>query len=83
MTKPITPERFDRHVMSRGVTLQSVTRDVPVIIWTAGAIARRIGTSADFVRDTLAHEPGSPVRKVGGRLCAVEADLIEFFRPAS
>lgn len=50
------------------------------IIWTASGIARRIGTSADFVRDKLAKEPGTPVKVIGGRYCAIEADLIAFFR---
>jgi hypothetical protein len=50
------------------------------IIWTASAIGRRIGVSADFVRDTLAKMDGSPVRQIGTRYCAVESDLIAFFR---
>lgn len=51
------------------------------VIWTAGGIAERIGASADFVRDKLAKEPGSPVRLVGGRYCALESELLDFFRP--
>ncbi|HEV7415051.1 MAG TPA: hypothetical protein VGN98_02770 [Tianweitania sediminis] len=72
----ITPEKLDE-------ILSQASRDVtvtPRIIWTAGAIARRIGTSPDFVRDRLAKEPGSPVRQIGGRYCAIEQDLIAFFR---
>ena len=50
------------------------------IIWTAAAIGRRIGTSADFVRDKLSKEPGSPVKQIGGRYCAIEQDLLAYFR---
>lgn len=66
----LTPNRFDASVSG-----------APRIIWTAGAIAERIGTSPDFVRDKLATLPGSPVRQIGGRYCAVETDLLAFFRP--
>lgn len=51
------------------------------VLWGAETIARKIGTSGDFVRDRLVDEPGSPVRKIGGRYCAIEADLIAFFAP--
>lgn len=51
------------------------------ILWTAETIANRIGSSADFVRDRLAHEPGSPVKKIGGRWCAMESELMAFFKP--
>lgn len=78
MTKPIlTPERLDA-ILSRVTPVTS--RDTPRIIWTAQAIGQRIGTSADFVRDRLAKEPGSPVKQIGGRYCAIEQDLIAFFR---
>lgn len=50
----------------------------PKVIWGAEAIAHKIGTSADFVRDRLAREEGTPVRKVGGRYCAIEAELFAF-----
>lgn len=69
MTQPLTPERFD-----------AMSRPGPRILWTAPAIAQRIGTSPDFVRDKLANLPGSPVRQIGGRYCAIEADLLAFFR---
>jgi hypothetical protein len=70
MTKPkITAERFDQ-----------IASAPPRIIWTASAIARRVGCSSDFVRNTLANQPGSPVKKIGTRYCAIEADLISFFR---
>lgn len=49
------------------------------MLWGAETIARKIGTSADFVRDRLVHEDGSPVKKIGGRYCAIEAELIAFF----
>ncbi len=50
------------------------------IIWTLGAIAARIGTGPDFVRDTLAQQPGSPVKEIGGRYYAFEDDLISFLK---
>jgi hypothetical protein len=52
----------------------------PRIIWTLPAIGARIGVGADFVRDTLAKQPGSPVREIGGRYYAFEDDLIAFLR---
>ncbi|OCJ67617.1 hypothetical protein A6U97_02515 [Agrobacterium tumefaciens] len=50
------------------------------IIWTLPAIGRRIGVGADFVRDTLAKQEGSPVKEIGGRYYAFEEDLIAFLR---
>lgn len=50
------------------------------IIWGADAIAARIGTSADFVRDTLAKMQGTPIRRMGRRYCADEGELMAFFR---
>jgi hypothetical protein len=50
------------------------------MIWTAEGIAAKIGCSADYVRSTLAHLEGSPVRKIGSRYVAYEPDLIAFFR---
>lgn len=50
------------------------------IIWTLGGIASRIGTGTDFVRDTLAKQPVSPVKEIGGRYYAFEEDLIEYLR---
>lgn len=74
MTRPpLTPARADR-------ILDRTSPPSVKIIWTADAIGARIGTSADFVRDVLAKEPGTPVRKIGTRYCAVESDLIAFFR---
>lgn len=52
----------------------------PRIIWTLPAIGRRIGVGADFVRDTLARQPGSPVKEIGGRYYAFEDDLIRYLR---
>ncbi len=49
------------------------------IIWTADGIGARINRSGDFVRDTLAKLPGSPVKQVAGKYCAVERELMEFF----
>lgn len=66
----MNPTTFDNLVASR----QSR------IIWTLGAIGQRIGVGADFVRDTLAKQPGSPVKEIGGRYYAFEDDLIAFLR---
>ena len=64
-------------------TLTPKTFDVmtaPRIIWTAQAIAAHIGRSEDFVRKTLASEPGTPIRKKGRRLYAFADDLIAYLR---
>ena len=50
------------------------------IIWTLPAIGARIGVGADFVRDTLAKQPGTPIRQVGGKWYCFEDDLIAFMR---
>lgn len=50
------------------------------IIWTLQGIGARIGVGPDFVRDTLAKQPGSPVKEIGGRYYAFEEDLIAFLR---
>ena len=68
----ITPERFDSTVSSKP--------GPPRIIWTLPAIGKRIGVGADFVRDTLMKQPGSPVHEIGGRYYAFEEDLITFLR---
>lgn len=62
-----------------------MNRDGEKIIWTADAIAARIGVSVDFVRDTLAHAEGTPVKRIGRRYAAIERELIEFFssRPSA
>lgn len=71
MTADLTAKKFD----------QAITRNSRVsVIWTASAIADRIGTSADFVRDKLALEPDSPVMKIGGRWCAREDELLAYFQ---
>ena len=59
MPKPLMPQRFDDLILHQNDKRQSV------IIWTAEAIGRYIGISADFVTDTLAHVDGSLVSKVG------------------
>ncbi len=69
MKPAVTPEQFDMAVAPR-----------PRIIWTAEAIASKIGCSADYVRSTLVNVEGSPVKKIGTRYCAHEGDLIAFFR---
>ena len=50
------------------------------IIWTASRIAQRIDRGEDFVRKVLAKMPGSPVKKIGGRLCVDETELFAFLR---
>ncbi|MEQ8446928.1 MAG: hypothetical protein RIB57_13670 [Pelagibacterium sp.] len=50
------------------------------IIWTLPAIGARIGVGADFVRDTLAKQPDSPVKEIGGRYYAFEDDLLTYLR---
>jgi len=50
------------------------------IIWTLPAIGKRIGVGADFVRDTIAKQEGSPVKEIRGRYYAFEDDLILFLR---
>jgi hypothetical protein len=52
------------------------------IIWTLAGIGKRIGCGPDFVRDTLARQPGSPVKEIGGRYFAFEDDLIAFLKAA-
>lgn len=71
--KHLTGDLFDRLTEPRQSNRMK-------IIWTAEAIGRRVGCSADFVRETLIREPGSPVKKIGNRYCAHEDDLISFFR---
>lgn len=72
MKPEITPQRFDRTV--------SPKLGAPRIIWTLSAIGQRIGVGSDFVRDTLAKQPGSPVKEIGGRYYAFEDELIAFLR---
>lgn len=67
----LTPQRFDQIVPER------YRPEKP--IWTLEAIGQRIGVGADFVR-TLAKLPGSPVREIGGRYYAFEADLMAFLK---
>lgn len=73
MKKKLTAEIFDAVV---------APTPEPRIIWTASAIARRINTSADFVRDKLVAMPGTPVKQIGGRYCAIESELMAFFQPS-
>ena len=49
------------------------------IIWTAAAIGREIGRSADFVRNSLAKEPNSPVGRYGRKYWAYRDELRAFF----
>lgn len=67
--KKITPEKFD----------DLATEKAGAVIWTAAAIARRIGRSPDYVRRTLAQLDGSPVRRHGrGNFYAYETELAAF-----
>lgn len=76
MTRPaLTPAVADAILECRGKASRSQQ-----IIWTLPAIGRRIGVGADFVRDTLAKQPGSPIKEIGGRYYAFEEDLIKFLR---
>lgn len=67
----LTPETLDRLIPGK-------RRDR--IIWTLSAIGDRIGVGPDFVRDTLAKQPSSPIKEIGGRYYAFEEDLIAFLR---
>ena len=73
MAKILTPQKFD------DLTLHQNNKRQSEIIWTAEAIGRYIGTSADFVTNTLAHLDGSPVSKVGRRYCAKRDELDLYF----
>lgn len=76
MNRPsLTAAAFDR-IAERDGNVTSRDR----IIWTLPAIGKRIGVGADFVRDTLAKQDGSPVKEIGGRFYAFEEDLIAFLR---
>ena len=50
------------------------------VIWGCKAIGRAINRSADYVRDTLAKQPGSPVRREGREYYARRDELDAFFR---
>lgn len=76
MKPPLAAARFDK--LTDGQPRPS--GDPSKIIWTLPAIGRRIGVGADFVRDTLAKQKDSPVKEIGGRYYAFEADLIAFLR---
>jgi hypothetical protein len=76
MNKTITPGALDRMLEGKARSGGSSSR----IIWTLPAIGQRIGVGPDFVRDTLATQPGSPVKQIGGRYFAFEDDLIAFLR---
>lgn len=72
MTKPLTPQSFD--------TITAKGPHPDRIIWTASGIARRLGCGEDYVRRTLARQPGSPIRRKGRRLYAFEDDLLAWMR---
>lgn len=70
----LTPEHFDTLTRAHAPAREDK------IIWTLPAIAGRIGVGVDFVRDTLARQPNSPVRELGGRYYAFDDELIAFLR---
>ncbi|HEY0124081.1 MAG TPA: hypothetical protein VGC14_20435 [Rhizobium sp.] len=77
MNRPtLTPARLDKMLDGKAKSSGNPSR----IIWTLPAIGQRIGVGADFVRDTLAKQPDSPVKEIGGRYYAFEDDLIAFLR---
>ncbi|NTI41594.1 hypothetical protein [Rhizobium rhizogenes] len=77
MNRPsLTPARLDKMLDGNVKPSSNPSR----IIWTLPAIGQRIGVGADFVRDTLAKQEGSPVKEIGGRYYAFEDDLIAFLR---
>lgn len=76
MNRPLlTPAALDEILEGK-----DAIRPAARIIWTLPAIGRRIGVGADFVRDTIAKQPGSPVKEIGGRYYAFEDDLLYFHR---
>lgn len=75
MNQRLTAEKFDK--LAEGGQRPSHN---PRIIWTLNAIAQRIGTGVDFVRDTLVTVEDSPVRQIRGRFYCFEDDLIAFLR---
>lgn len=81
MTRPIlTPARLDAMLEGNMRKAHNAPGNPSRIIWTLPAIGKRIGVGADFVRDTLAKQPGSPIKEIGGRYYAFEEDLILFLR---
>jgi hypothetical protein len=69
----LTPDRFDRVVRLRSAG------NPAGLLWGAKSIARHIGRSTDFVTETLAKEPGSPVKKIGRQYCVKLDALDEYF----
>ena len=62
----------------RGLTAMKTKQSID-IIWTAAAIGREIGKSADFVRNNLAKQPSSPVGRYGREYWAYRDELKAFF----
>jgi hypothetical protein len=67
----LTADRFDA----------IATKRADRVIWTAAAIGHCVGCSPDFIRRQIANLPDSPVKKIAGRYCALESELMKFFRP--
>lgn len=76
----LTPTTFDA-LVARGAPHAYVRESR--IIWTASAIAKRIGRSEDYVRKTMAHEPGTPIKKRGRRLYVFEQELMAYLGEAA
>ena len=76
MKPPLTAVRFDKLAEGR----PRPSGNQPRIIWTLSAIGQRIGCGPDFIRDTLAKQPDTPIRQIGGRFYVFEDDLISFLR---
>lgn len=74
MSNPIlTAATFDRLAKAKA-------RANPAgLLWGAKAIGRHIGRSTDFVVDTLAREPDTPVKKIGRQYCVTMDALDAYF----
>ena len=68
----ITAQQFDRIV--------TASSPMSEVIWGCKAIGAAIGRSSDYVRDTLAKQSGSPVRRKGREYYARRDELDRFYR---
>ena len=73
----LTSQVFDSQIAPAAST--NATAMVPVI-WGCKAIGQAIGKSGDYVRDTLAKLPDTPVRRQGREYYARADELDAFFR---
>lgn len=67
----LSPNKFDD-------ALAPSAEKIADAIWGCKAIGRAINRSPDFVRDTLAKVPGSPVRRLGREYYVIASELREF-----